>query len=124
MPSRAAPASHLRIRRVYDEPSPDDGRRVLVDRLWPRGLAKEHARVDDWPKDLTPSTELRRWYHESPADRHAEFVTRYEAELSAPAAQEALRELRAHVRQGTVTLLTAVKDLPQSHVEVLARHLR
>ncbi|GAA1656948.1 DUF488 domain-containing protein [Catellatospora bangladeshensis] len=124
MPSRAAPASHLRMRRVYDEPSPDDGRRVLVDRLWPRGLAKEQARVDDWPKDLTPSTELRRWYHESPEDRHTEFVTRYEAELGAPAAQEALRELREHVRQGTVTLLTAVKDIPQSHLEVLARHLR
>ncbi len=112
------------MRRVYDEPSPDDGRRVLVDRLWPRGLAKEQARVDDWPKELTPSAGLRRWYHESPAGRHAEFVTRYEAELAAPAAQEALRVLREHVRQGTVTLLTAVKDIPQSHVEVLARHLR
>lgn len=112
------------MRRVYDEPSPDDGRRVLVDRLWPRGLAKEQARIDDWPKALTPSTELRRWYHESPGDRHDEFVTRYEAELAAPAAQEALHELRGHVRQGTVTLLTAVKDIPQSHVAVLASHLR
>ncbi|MEV4416899.1 DUF488 family protein [Catellatospora sp. NPDC049609] len=124
MPQRAAASPNLRMRRVYDEPSPDDGRRVLVDRLWPRGLAKEQAKVDDWPKDLTPSSELRRWYHEAPDERHAEFVTRYEAELAAPAAQQALHGLRAAVRQGPVTLLTAVKEIPHSHVEVLARHLR
>ena len=114
----------VRVRRVYAEPQPDDGTRVLVDRLWPRGLAKEQARIDDWPKELTPSNELRRWYHEAPEDRHDEFVTRYEAELAAPAAREALRGLRETVRQGPVTLLTAVKDIPHSHVEVLARHLR
>lgn len=115
---------NLRMRRVYDDPSPDDGRRVLVDRLWPRGLAKERASVDEWPKELTPSNELRRWYHEAPGERHAQFVTRYEAELDVPAAREALRRLRSALRDGPVTLLTAVKEIPGSHVDVLARLLR
>lgn len=120
---RAAPAANLRMRRVYDPPSPDDGMRVLVDRLWPRGLAKERAEVALWPKELTPSNELRRWYHEAPDERQAEFVARYEAELDDPAAQQALSGLRQALHDGPVTLLTAVKELPGSHVEVLARHL-
>ncbi|GAA1394472.1 DUF488 domain-containing protein [Catellatospora coxensis] len=124
MPTRrTAPAANLRMRRVYDPPSPDDGLRVLVDRLWPRGLAKERAEIALWPKELTPSTELRRWYHEAPDARQAEFVARYEAELDDPAAQQALAGLRRALHDGPVTLLTAVKEFPGSHVDVLARHL-
>lgn len=83
----------VNVRRVYEPPEPDDGVRVLVDRLWPRGLSKEAARVDEWPKVLTPSTELRRWYHaqEDPSDTFEEFRRRYEAELAAPGAAEPWR---------------------------------
>lgn len=124
MPTRRhGPAANLRMRRVYDPPSPDDGLRVLVDRLWPRGLAKERAEIGQWPKDLTPSDELRRWYHEAPTERHDEFVARYETELDAPAARQALTALEQALRDGPVTLLTAVKELTGSHVDVLARHL-
>ncbi|MFC7244948.1 DUF488 domain-containing protein [Catellatospora aurea] len=124
MPTRRAdPAANLRMRRVYDPPSPEDGLRVLVDRLWPRGLAKERAEIAQWPKDLAPSNELRRWYHEAPDERQAEFVARYEAELDATAAQQALAELRQALHDGPVTLLTAVKEFPGSHVDVLSRHL-
>jgi uncharacterized protein YeaO (DUF488 family) len=99
---------NLRVRRVYEDPAPDDGRRVLVDRLWPRGL----------------SNELRHWYHEAPAMRHTEFVVKFEAELDNPAAHDAMQRLRSALREGPVTLLTAVKDVPGSHVEVLLGHLR
>jgi uncharacterized protein YeaO (DUF488 family) len=75
-----------RVRRVYDTPEPDDGARVLVDRLWPRGLSKEEAELDDWPKAVTPSTELRRWYHGTDEGDAAfrEFRERYLAELAEP----------------------------------------
>ncbi|WP_155368291.1 DUF488 domain-containing protein [Catellatospora vulcania] len=124
MPTRRpGPAANLRMRRVYDPPSPDDGLRVLVDRLWPRGLAKKRADIARWPKELTPSDELRRWYHEAPGERHDEFVARYETELDDPAAQQALAALRKALHDGPVTLLTAVRDLPGSHAAVLAQHL-
>lgn len=119
MPS---PARDIRVRRIYDDPSPDDGVRVLVDRLWPRGLAKSDAHVDEWPKALTPSTELRRWYHGSEG-AYEEFCRRYEAELAEPAAAEALDELRTLADEGRVTLLTAAKDPSVSHTSVLQRAL-
>ncbi|MGW1072875.1 DUF488 domain-containing protein [Streptomyces sp. NPDC002537] len=113
----------MRVRRVYESPSPDDGVRVLVDRLWPRGLGKAGARIDEWPKALTPSTELRRWYH-GPDGDHEEFVRRYEAELTAPEAALALEGVRSRVREGErITLLTAAKDPSVSHTAVLARLL-
>ncbi|MGW7050149.1 DUF488 domain-containing protein [Streptomyces sp. NPDC054887] len=113
----------VRVRRVYEEPSAEDGVRVLVDRLWPRGLSKEAARVDEWPKALTPSTELRRWYHAS-SGGFEEFVRRYESELSAPGAAAALDELRRTVAGASrVTLLTAAKDPDHSHTAVLRRLL-
>ncbi|WFB10644.1 DUF488 family protein [Streptomyces sp. LX-29] len=113
----------FRVRRVYDPPEPDDGTRVLVDRLWPRGLSKERAAVDEWPKELTPSGELRGWYHRN-REAHAEFADRYRAELAEPEPEAAARHLRELARTATVTLLTAVKDVDSGHVPVLLDHLR
>ncbi|MEU7472588.1 DUF488 family protein [Streptomyces sp. NPDC044984] len=112
----------VRVRRVYEPPEPDDGVRILVDRLWPRGLAKDAARVDEWPKGLTPSTGLRRWYHAD--DRpYGEFRERYEAELAAPEAAELLDHVRELAGKGPVTLLTASRNPETGHAEVLARLL-
>ncbi|MFG2352256.1 DUF488 domain-containing protein [Streptomyces sp. NPDC048521] len=113
----------VRVRRIYEPPEPDDGLRVLVDRLWPRGLAKDAAHVDEWPKDLTPSTELRTWYHGGEGS-YEEFRRRYEAELDAPEAAELLDGLRKSARKGRVTLLTASKAPDESHAQVLAELLK
>ncbi|MEU0005486.1 DUF488 family protein [Streptomyces sp. NPDC006314] len=113
----------VRVRRVYEPPEPDDGLRVLVDRLWPRGVAKDAAHVDEWPKVLTPSTELRKWYHGGEGS-YEEFRRRYEAELDAPEAAELLDGLRKSAREGRVTLLTASKTPEESHAQVLAELLR
>ncbi|MGY5307691.1 DUF488 domain-containing protein [Nocardia gipuzkoensis] len=114
----------FRVKRVYDTPDPDDGTRVLVDRLWPRGITKAQARVDRWPKALAPSTELRRWFHADRDARGPEFARRYRAELGAPDVQQDLRELRTLAAEGPVTLLTAVQDPANSHVPVLLDVLR
>ncbi|MDQ0989008.1 DUF488 domain-containing protein [Streptomyces sp. V3I7] len=113
----------VRLRRIYDTPEPDDGLRVLVDRLWPRGVSKEEAHLDEWPKGLTPSTELRRWYHEGDAS-FDEFRRRYEAELAEPEAAQLVAALRESARKGPVTLLTASRHTEQSHASVLAAQLR
>ncbi|MCM2412298.1 DUF488 domain-containing protein [Streptomyces sp. RKAG290] len=115
----------VRVRRVYDPQEDGDGTRVLVDRLWPRGVAKERAAIDRWLKELTPSNELRTWYHEDRSDtRYDDFVDRYRAELADPVHAAAVGELVALVRDGgPVTLVTAVKDVPHSHVPVLVDHL-
>jgi uncharacterized protein YeaO (DUF488 family) len=112
----------VRVRRVYEAPEPDDGVRVLVDRLWPRGLSKDAAQVDEWPKGLTPSTELRRWYHADEGS-YEEFARRYEAELAAPEAAELLDHVRELARKGPVTLLTSAKEPEHSHAAVLVRLL-
>ncbi|MFC7816577.1 DUF488 domain-containing protein [Streptomyces sp. NPDC057367] len=112
----------VRVRRVYDPPQPDDGVRVLVDRLWPRGVAKNEAHVDEWPKGLTPSTELRRWYHAGEGS-YEEFAERYEAELAAPEASELLDHVRELAGEGDVTLLTASRSPAESHASVLLRLL-
>ncbi|MET8829291.1 DUF488 family protein [Streptomyces sp. NPDC004610] len=112
----------VRVRRVHEAAEPGDGLRVLVDRLWPRGVSKEAARIDAWPKALTPSTELRRWYH-SGEGSYEEFAHRYEAELTAPEAAGLLDGLRASARTGPVTLVTAVKEPERSHAAVLLRLL-
>ncbi|WP_406174155.1 DUF488 domain-containing protein [Streptomyces canus] len=112
----------VRIRRVYEPPEPADGVRVLVDRLWPRGLSKDTARVDEWPKALTPSTELRRWYHASEGS-YEQFAERYEAELAGPEAAGLLDRVRELASRGDVTLLTASKTPERSHATVLARLL-
>lgn len=112
----------VRIRRVREERGDDDGTRVLVDRLWPRGLAKADADHDEWLRDVAPSTELRRWFGHDP-DRFAEFARRYRAELEAEPAAAALEHLRAAAASGPLTLLTATRDPDVSHARVLAEVL-
>ncbi|MFI5685096.1 DUF488 domain-containing protein [Streptomyces sp. NPDC051636] len=112
----------VRVRRIYEPPEPDDGLRVLVDRLWPRGVSKDAAHVDEWPKGITPSDELRRWYHAGERS-YEEFRRRYEAELAAPEAAGLLDGLRKSAREGPVTLVTASRNLEQGHVSVLAKLL-
>src|SRR5690606_36842318 len=108
-----------------DDADPDDGYRVLVDRLWPRGVKKADAHIDEWAKDITPSTELRRWFHEDPDGRRDEFAQRYAAELSGPVAQEQLGRLRERAaNEPPVTLVTAVKELKHGQLPVLLDQLR
>nr|AQQ75066.1 hypothetical protein [uncultured bacterium] len=109
----------VRLRRVYEEASPDDGTRVLVDRVWPRGKSRSELRLDEWLKDVAPSTELRGWYGHRP-ERFAEFRRRYLAELKEPDRAAALGHLRELAKQGPVTLLTATKDIEHSQAAVLA----
>lgn len=117
-----APDTSLRIGRVYDPIEAGRGHRVLVDRLWPRGLRKEDARLDHWAKDLAPSTQLRRFYDHR-AERFEEFGRRYREELRAGPAAAAVDEVLRLADGGTVTLLTATKDLETSGAAVLADHL-
>lgn len=112
-------AHKVQVRRVYDAPEPSDGKRVLVDRLWPRGLSKDKADLDDWCKQVSPSTELRKWYSHDP-DKFEEFAERYRAELDDPARAEALDALRKDASAGTLTLLTAAKRDDISEATVLA----
>ena len=113
----------MRLARVYEEPGPDDGERVLVDRLWPRGVRKGDPRIDRWIKDVAPSSPLRKWYGHDP-DRYDEFVARYQRELDEPEAAAAVKELRKLVTGGPITLLTSSKELDRGHLPVLARRLK
>jgi len=114
----------IRVRRVYDQPGAADGTRVLVDRIWPRGLRKDALRLDDWAKDVAPSSDLRTWYGHDPA-KFDEFRRRYLGELTGSGQQAALGRLRALAASGRpLTLLTATRDLDHSQAAVLARLLR
>jgi uncharacterized protein YeaO (DUF488 family) len=113
----------VRVRRVYDEPRPDDGTRVLVDRIWPRGLTKDKARLDQWLKQVAPSTELRKWYGHDP-ERFEEFGRRYREDLEDAERAQALEHLRELARSGTLTLLTATKHAEISEAAVLADLIR
>ena len=115
--------SEVRVRRIYDEPTRGDGTRVLVDRVWPRGLSKEKARIDKWCKEVAPSTELRRWYGHEP-ERFAEFSRRYRAELDDPERATALAHLRRLAEAQRMTVLTATKDIAISQAAVIADLLR
>ena len=108
---------------MYEDPDPDGGARVLVDRLWPRGIAKEHLNLDQWAREAAPSTELRQWYGHRP-ERFDEFRRRYLKELKAPAAAEAVQGLRRLADGAGVTLLTATRDVDRSGAQVLADALR
>ena len=112
--------SRIRVARVYDEPDPDDGQRVLVDRIWPRGFRKDDRRVGTWCKDIAPSKELREWYHHDLA-RFDEFAARYAGELHD---SPALAELRKLAKRGVVTLVTATREVHGSHAAVLAKLLK
>jgi uncharacterized protein YeaO (DUF488 family) len=107
----------VRIKRVYEPPDPADGRRILVDRLWPRGVSRERAAIDDWLRDLGPSTELRRWFSHDPA-RFEEFRRRYTAELAGRG--DVLDDLRRTAREGRLTLVYSARDTEHNDAVVLA----
>ena len=111
----------VRLKRAYEPPAPTDGYRVLIDRLWPRGVARANARLDEWARELAPSTELRRWFGHDPA-RFAAFRQRYVEELSAQ--EEKLRELRGRARNTTLTLVFGARDTEHNDAVVLAELLR
>jgi uncharacterized protein YeaO (DUF488 family) len=115
--------AQIRVRRVYEPAAPEDGARVLVDRVWPRGLRKDAARLNEWAKDAAPSTDLRKWYGHDPA-KFDEFRRRYLEELSRGPQRAELSRLRTLVSAGPVTLLTATRNVDISQAAVLADVLR
>jgi uncharacterized protein YeaO (DUF488 family) len=114
-------ASDVRIKRIYDPAEPDDGYRVLVDHIWPRGVSKERARLDEWAREIAPSDELRRWFDHVP-ERFEEFRTRYIDELAGHA--EEIGELAARAGSGTVTILYAARDREHNNAVVVAELVR
>ena len=111
----------VRLKRAYEPAATADGRRVLVDRLWPRGVSRSEARLDEWARDLAPSRELRRWFGHDPA-RFEEFRRRYTRELVEQEGK--LEELRRRAREGTLTLVYAARDTEHNDAVVLAELLR
>jgi uncharacterized protein YeaO (DUF488 family) len=107
---------NIQIKRVYEKPDANDGFRILVDRLWPRGLTKEKAAADLWLKDIAPSTELRKWFNHDP-EKWKEFQKKYQKELKEN--KEAVSVLKEHLKQGPVTLLYGAKDQEHNEAEVL-----
>ena len=114
--------SNVRLQRAYDEPTSDDGYRVLVDRVWPRGRTKERLRLDEWARDLGPSTELRKWFGHDRA-RWAEFQARYCAELADPDRAQALDALAERALRGPVTLVFGARDPEHNQAVVIADEL-
>ena len=115
------PAERLRIKRIYRAVRVSDGKRILVDRLWPRGIAKDRARLFSWCKEIAPSDALRHWFHANP-DRWPEFAARYRAELAALG--ELMDELAGYTQDGIVTLIYASKDEERNNAVVLRDVLR
>lgn len=111
----------IRAKRVYDAAEPEDGYRVLIDHIWPRGISKERAALDEWAKELAPSAELRRWFNHIP-QRFPEFRERYRAELQAHGAE--LDELRAHAQEKRVTVVYAARDTEHNNAVVLVELLQ
>lgn len=116
VPRRQSRPPRIGIKRAYDELSADDGLRILIDRLWPRGIKKAALRLDAWPRTLAPSTALRKWYGHDP-ERVTEFRRRYRGELAGN--KDELAALRALTKGRKVTLLTATRELDLSHAAVL-----
>ncbi len=108
----------VNLKRAYEAPSTDDGERYLVERLWPRGVAKKDIALSGWLRDIAPSTELRKWYSHA-EERWPEFVKRYESELSAPDKQKILRDLTEKARAGDITLVFATRVAERSGAKVL-----
>jgi uncharacterized protein YeaO (DUF488 family) len=115
-------ASNIRMRRAYDDPGPEDGYRVLVDRVWPRGRTKEVLRLDEWARDLGPSTRLRKWFGHDPA-RWSAFQARYHAELAVPDQARTLDGLAARARLGPLTLVYGARDREHNQAQVIADEL-
>jgi uncharacterized protein YeaO (DUF488 family) len=111
----------VRLKRAYEPAADSDGYRVLIDRIWPRGVSREDAHLDEWARELAPSTELRRWFGHDPA-RFEEFRRRYTEELGSQEGK--LRELRRRARDGTLTLVYAARDTEHNDAVVIARILR
>jgi uncharacterized protein YeaO (DUF488 family) len=114
--------SQIRLQRAYDEPHSDDGYRVLVDRVWPRGRTKEHLRLDEWARDLGPSTQLRKWFGHDPA-RWTEFQARYHGELADPGRSRALDDLAERARKTRLTLVFGAHDVEHNQARVIADEL-
>jgi uncharacterized protein YeaO (DUF488 family) len=114
--SKGIPAGNVRLKRAYEEPAADDGTRILIDRLWPRGVRKADAAIDQWAKDLAPSTELRKWFGHDPA-RWQTFRARYRQELHEHVEQ--LEQLRSLARKGRVTLVYSAHDEAHNDAVVL-----
>ena len=107
---------NLKIKRIYEDPSEDDGYRILVDRIWPRGVSKEDAKLDDWNKEIAPSEKLRKWFNHDP-DKFDEFAKRYRDELATK--KEALTEIQEKTKSRMVTLLYGAKDIVHNQAVVL-----
>ncbi len=112
----------IRIKRAYDEASPDDGYRIYIDRIWPRGLSHETFHYDDWDKEIAPSTELREWFHEDPDGRWEEFQKRYMTELKENPSFKTLREILSE--KPVVTLLYSSHDRRHNNAVVLEKMLK
>jgi uncharacterized protein YeaO (DUF488 family) len=112
-------SSNVRLQRAYQDPGPDDGHRVLVDRVWPRGRTKAELRLDEWARDLGPSTELRKWVGPDPA-RWTEFQARYRAELAEPERARAVDALATIARTGRVTIVYGARDREHNQAQVIA----
>lgn len=114
----------IRLKRAYEAPKKEDGYRVLIDRLWPRGKKKEEEKIDEWPKELAPSTELRKWFNHDP-EKFKEFKEKYQKELFAnEEAQEILKSLAEKSETETVTLIYSAKDETHNNAVVLAEILK
>jgi uncharacterized protein YeaO (DUF488 family) len=110
-------ASDVRVKRIYDPAEPGDGYRVLIDHIWPRGISKQHAHLDEWARELAPSDELRKWFDHVP-ERFDEFRARYRDELAAH--REQVEELRRRARKGPLTIVYAARDTDHNNAVVLA----
>ncbi|MDE3059041.1 MAG: DUF488 domain-containing protein [Bacteroidota bacterium] len=113
----------ITVKRIYDAPEKSDGYRILVDRLWPRGISKDSAHIDEWLKELAPSDALRKWFHHD-SERWQEFQKRYKAELDSSALQETLRRLGAMAKKKKVTLLFGAKDIERNNAAALASFIK
>lgn len=111
---------NIRVKRVYDNPAKTDGTRLLVDRLWPRGVSKDAVEIAHWAKEFAPSNDLRNWFHQDPEKRFAEFKKKYHSELKK---NKAVIEAELDTFKRTITLVTAVKDIERSHIPTLKKFL-
>ena len=114
-------APDVRIKRIYDPPEPDDGYRVLIDHVWPRGISKDRARLDEWARELAPSDELRKWFDHVP-ERFAEFRRRYRDELAGQAGR--IEELRSRATKAPVTITYAARDEQHNNAVVVSELVR